>query len=205
MGRCVGFSANAHTSVAEKSTHEEEYSKPKGYNSDFCIVSETTAAKWGGRHIPTEPITTPATFAGFLTNSAVALSVPAPPVPVVNGLFPPTPVLRISPPSAPVPAAADWACAKRDAVVAILPPLVSVGVGLFVKAETGMSAWEGALEASISAKEALDMEPDADPDAGPLVIDASPLDVPVVPVAMPPVVEALEGGTKTPPVGTVPV
>jgi hypothetical protein len=83
----------------------------------------------------------------------------------------------------------------------MLPPLVSVGVGLFVKADTGISAWEGALEARISAREALDM----DPDAGPLVTDAGPLDVPVAPVATPPVVEALDGGTKTPPVGTVPV
>lgn len=122
---------------------------------------------------------------------------PAPPVPVENGL-PPTPVLKVrtSPPSAPVPTAADWACAKSDALAGMLPPVVIVAVGLFVKAETGIKDWDGALEARMSAKEALVKEPDV----GPLVIDAGPLDVPVAPIAALPVVEAM-----TPPAVTVPL
>jgi hypothetical protein len=51
LGRRVGFSANAHTSVAEEPAHEEEYSKPKGYNSDYHIVSLSFKIEWAeGRH-----------------------------------------------------------------------------------------------------------------------------------------------------------
>jgi hypothetical protein len=80
----------------------------------------------GALNVPTEPITIPATFWGFLRIVAAALSVLESPVPVAPGPFPLTPLLKTTPPSTAVPAVADWAWAKTDVVVEL------------VRAETGM-------------------------------------------------------------------
>lgn len=127
-GRRVGFAT--FTSVAEETAHEEEYPETESNDSDCYVVNQFSESVWKRTNIPAEPSAIPATFCGFLRIIAVALSVLAPPVPPVSpGSFPLTPLLRITPPSTPVPTAADSAWARME--------VVTDPDGLPVKADTG--------------------------------------------------------------------
>lgn len=131
-----------------------------------------------GLDVPTEPITIPATFAGFRMISCVALSVPSPPVPVKPG-WPGLTLLRTTPPSVPVPAAADWACAKMEVEEA--PP---------VRVRDPESAVTGTLVPDSNVPDDMRSARDALEAAAASVIDGASLAVPVVAANIPPADEA---------------